>query len=65
MDEQKLVTYAQLSQEFGITYSRTHLPRLEKAGKFPPRFKPFGTRGSRIWWWRHQIVAWLNGKWPT
>jgi prophage regulatory protein len=34
----RFVRYAQLSQR-GIPYSRTHLARLEKAGKFPKHIR--------------------------
>ena len=64
MDEHSLVTYTDLSHEFGVTYSRTHVARLEKAGRFPKRFKPFKVRGSRFYYRRREIIAWLSGKWP-
>lgn len=47
-DDDALVTYGGLSAEYGITISRTHIARLEKAEKFPRRFKPFKIRGSTI-----------------
>jgi hypothetical protein len=40
MDDEALVTYNGLSKEFGINISRTHIARLEKAYRFPKRFKP-------------------------
>jgi predicted DNA-binding transcriptional regulator AlpA len=61
-DEEALVTYDGLSKEYGITYSRTHLPRLEKAEKFPKRLKPLRTRGSRIFWRRGEIRDWLKSQ---
>ena len=64
LDDDKLVTYAQLQSEYGIQISRTHIVRLEKAYKFPRRFKPFGTRGSRFYYRRREIRAWLQGMWP-
>jgi hypothetical protein len=64
MDDNALVTYADLAKEFGITYCRTQVCRLEKAGKFPKRFKPFQTRGSHFYYRRREILAWLAGKWP-
>ena len=63
-DDDSLVTYGGLSNEFGITISRTHIVRLEKAEKFPKRFKPFGTLGSRFYYRRREIRAWLNSMWP-
>ena len=63
-DDDKLVTYTQLESEFGIQISRTHIARLEKTEKFPKRFKPFRTRGSRFYYRRREIRAWLQGMWP-
>jgi hypothetical protein len=48
-DDDSLVTYHGLKQEYGIQISRTHIARLEKAEKFPQRFKPFRARGSRFY----------------
>jgi len=64
LDDDSLVTYDGLMQEFGIQISRTHVARLEKAYKFPKRFKPFGTRGSRFYYRRREVRAWLNSMWP-
>lgn len=63
-DDNKLVTYKGLLAEYGIELSRTHIARLEKAEKFPRRFKPFRTRGSRFYYRRREIRAWLEGMWP-
>jgi hypothetical protein len=63
-DDDSLVTYHGLKQEYGIQISRTHIARLEKAEKFPQRFKPFRTRGSRFYYRRREIRAWLNSMWP-
>ncbi len=36
-----------------VPYSRTHLDRLEKVGKFPQSFKLSDHRNSpRVWWLR-------------
>jgi len=34
-DDDKLVTYKGLLAEYGLSLSRTHIARLEKAEKFP------------------------------
>ena len=62
MNDDAVVTYAGL-KEFGITYGRTHIARLEKTQKFPKRFKPFKTRGSRFFYKVREIRAWLKGEW--
>jgi hypothetical protein len=63
-DDDSLVTYGELKPEYGIQISRTHIARLEKSMKFPKRFKPFKTRGSRFYYRRREIRAWLNSMWP-
>ena len=62
MDDEAVVYYKGLKEDFGIDISRTHLARLEKAGKFPKRHKPFVVRGSRIFWKRKDIKAWLGSR---
>jgi prophage regulatory protein len=42
---------------YGITYSRVHIDRLVKAGKFP---KPFKLSANRNAWWEADIVAFLQ-----
>jgi predicted DNA-binding transcriptional regulator AlpA len=61
-NDKALVTFQGLSKDYGITYSRTSLARLERDEKFPKRFKPFKTRGSRFYYRRREIEAWLKGK---
>jgi prophage regulatory protein len=51
-----LLTWKHLKENIGIPYSREHVRRLEKAGKFPKRI-PLGTQ--KIAWWRDEILAWL------
>jgi predicted DNA-binding transcriptional regulator AlpA len=46
----------------GIPYSRTHITRMEKAGKFPRRFKLGEFRGSPPVWWLHEVIVWLEAK---
>jgi len=63
MDENAVVTYEGLESDYGIKISRTHIRRRETQGTFPPRFHPFGDLRSRFYYWRRDIVAWLNGSW--
>jgi hypothetical protein len=63
MDHNALVAYSELRSRFGITYCRTQIKRLEDAGKFPKRFKPFPTRGSHFFYRLADILAWLKGEW--
>ena len=50
------LTYKQLKTLKGISYTRQHIERLEKAGKFPKRIKPNG--GSRVYWYEHEVDEW-------
>jgi prophage regulatory protein len=54
------LTYKQLKPLKGISYSREHIKRLEKAGKFPKRIKPEG--GSRVYWWEHEVDEWKQSQ---
>ena len=63
MDAEAVVYYEDLETQFGITYSRTHIKKLEKAGKFPLRIKPGETRGSRFWYLRRLVVEYVKGTW--
>jgi len=51
-----VVLYADLVEKFGINLSKTHLARLEAAGKFPRRFHPTPGRTA---WLQSEIREWL------
>lgn len=51
-----LLSYQQL-KERGIKYSRTHLLRLEKLGRFPRRVP---LSASRIAWLDSEISDWID-----
>jgi hypothetical protein len=61
MQDEGVVYYEDLATQFGIKLSRTHLARLEKAGKFPQRLKPLKIRGSRFFYLRQAIRDWIRG----
>jgi prophage regulatory protein len=46
-------------RELGIYYSRVHIHRLVKAGKFPA---PIKVGQNRIGWVESEIDEWLNAK---
>ena len=50
-EQSRLLSYKELKILKGITYSRQHLDRLEKAGEFPKRIKI----GARVYWYEHEI----------
>jgi prophage regulatory protein len=41
-----------------VPFSRQHLHRLEKLGKFPRRVR---LGAHRVGWWLHEIEDWLGG----
>lgn len=54
--KRKLIDWKGL-QKLGVPYSRQHLPRLEKVGRFPPRI----TIGpNRIVWQYEAVEKWLR-----
>lgn len=52
----KLVTYRDLKEQFGIPYTPQHILRLQKQGLFPPRRK----LGNFNFWLWEDIDAWLR-----
>jgi predicted DNA-binding transcriptional regulator AlpA len=57
--DNRIIRYAELKPELGVPYSRTHVDRLEAAGKWPKRFK-LSEGGAFVGWWRHEIVEHLT-----
>jgi prophage regulatory protein len=51
----QLLTFANL-KELGISFSREHLWRLERAGRFPRRIY---LSPQKIAWFESEIVEWL------
>jgi len=58
MAKNRLVTFERLEPEYGIPYSRVHLSRLERDGKFPERIN----LGGRVAWPEDEIEAWINAR---
>jgi prophage regulatory protein len=52
----RLLSYDELRPQKGIPYSKVHIWRLEREGKFPKRV-PFGE--SRHGWVESEIDDWL------
>jgi hypothetical protein len=63
MDDEAVVYYEDLENDFGLKISRTHIKRLENDGKFPPRVKPSEIRGSRFWYRRREVRKYAQGQW--
>jgi hypothetical protein len=49
-------------KDLGVPWSRTHIDREQKAGRFPVSFKLHPGRGGRRLWWLHEIIEWLKSK---
>ena len=57
--QSRILTYAELKPAKGINFSRQHLARLEKAGKFPHRIQ---VSPARVGWLESEVDAWLQSK---
>ena len=55
----RLVFFLDLKPRFGIKWSRVHIRRLERAGKFPSRFYPVGGNCA---WMESDIVRWIESR---
>ncbi len=55
----KLITFDQLRPQKGIAYSRDHLRRLVKSGKFPT---PLALSEHRIAWNEIDVEEWLKSR---
>jgi predicted DNA-binding transcriptional regulator AlpA len=53
----RLIYFSQLAQEKGIRWSRVHISRLEKSGRFPARVR---VGGNTIGWVEDEIDAFLR-----
>jgi predicted DNA-binding transcriptional regulator AlpA len=56
----KLIGGYQALQKRGIRFSRVHVRRLEKAGRFPMHVKPGGEDSNFIDWFEHEIDEYLE-----
>ena len=59
MAQRRLLSYEVLKSTKGVTYSKQHLRRLEKAGEFPRRV-PIGE--NRYGYVEDEVDAWLEAK---
>ena len=55
----KILSYTDLASERGIRFSKVHLWRLERAGKFPKRVA-LGV--ARHGWLETEIDEWIAGR---
>jgi len=55
----RLVRYWQLDPTYGVGWSRMHIDRLEKAGRFPKRVH---VGPNTIAWWSDEIEAMLEAR---
>lgn len=57
--EQQVVDWKGL-KAIGIPYSRAHIWREMRAGRFPQAFKLGKHRNSHPVWWLYEILDWLT-----
>ena len=55
MSNDRLFSFAELKPVLGINFSRVHLGRLERAGKFPHRIK---VSDRRVGWLESELERW-------
>ncbi|MEY2169559.1 MULTISPECIES: helix-turn-helix transcriptional regulator [unclassified Rhodanobacter] len=55
----RIIAFAELKPERGISFSRVHLRRLWKAGKFP---MPVQCSDRRIGWLASELDQWLANR---
>jgi len=55
----RLVCFSQLKPEKGIAYTRRHLQRLAKTGKFPA---PVPLSEARIAWLEAEVDDWIAAR---
>lgn len=51
----RLLSFGELKSEKGIRFSRQHVHRLIRAGRFPPPIKPSGMAGGANAWPEDEI----------
>jgi len=56
----RLIAFEDLAPTKGVHYSKMHLLRLEKAGKFPKRIRLTG--GQRYAWVESEIDEWIEAR---
>jgi predicted DNA-binding transcriptional regulator AlpA len=56
------IPYGELKPKKGIDYTRQHISREEKAGRFPPSFKVSEGKFARRYWLESEIDAYMANK---
>jgi len=56
----QLITKAQLLNL--VPFSSTHIARLEAAGSFPKRIKPYKGKNGKSFWVREEVEDWIQDK---
>lgn len=57
MSPRRFVSYPELKARYGLPWSRQHVDRMIKAGKFPGKFQ---LTEHRVGWWSDHIESWLE-----
>jgi predicted DNA-binding transcriptional regulator AlpA len=62
MTGKEVANFRQLKALNIMPYSRVHVMRLVRDGKFPEPFKVGEFRGSPLVWWIGEVIEWLDAK---
>jgi prophage regulatory protein len=57
--QRRFTSYPELKDRHGLPWTRQHVDRLIKKGKFPEKVK---LSEHRVGWWSDQIEAWIATK---
>ncbi len=57
--QRRFVSYSELKDRYGLPWTRQHIDRLIKVGKFPAKIS---LTEHRVGWWSDQIEEWLNSR---
>lgn len=60
MDDEAVVTWKGLQEQFGWPYSRAHTKRLEDSGSFAKRFYLSQAHTAHPLWKRSEVVRFLT-----
>lgn len=56
----RLISAEELRERFGINYSRVHIYRMVRDGRFPRPVKLGPSRGARKAWFEDDVNAWFD-----
>lgn len=58
----RFISYPELKERYGLPWTRQHVDRLIKDGKFPPKVN---LTEHRVGWWSDMIEEWIASRNPA